>query len=100
MNFLTGWEIPLGTNDWAKSKPRCKKYAAFFWKSRVISGHKLVFNHSYWCQKGEKGFLHVLLVPTNDKNLVIVNSRPKNWVKWQEMGENLFLKGKMVNLIV
>ena len=51
VNFLTGWEIPLGTNDWAKSKPRCKKYAAFFWKSRVTLGHKSVFNHSNWCQK-------------------------------------------------
>ena len=52
--------FPLGTNDWAKSKPRCKKYAAFFWKSRVTLGHKSVFNHSNWCQKGEKRLLACL----------------------------------------
>ena len=52
--------ITLGTNDWDKSKPRCKKYAAFFWKSRVTLGHKSVFNHSNWCQKGEKRLLACL----------------------------------------
>ena len=45
-------------------------------------------------KKGKKGFLHVLFVPTNDNNWVIVNFRPKHWIKWQEMGENCFLKGK------
>ena len=29
-----------------------------------------------------KGFLYVLLVPTNDSNMVIVNSTPKYWIKW------------------
>ena len=45
-------------------------------------------------KKERKGFLHVLLVPTNDNNWVIGNFSPKHWVKWQEMGENCFLKGK------
>ena len=52
--------FPLGTNYWAKSKPRCKKYEGFFWKSRVFLGHKSVFNHFYWCQKGEKRLLACL----------------------------------------
>ena len=47
----------LHTNNWAKSKPRCKKYVVFFWKSRVILGQKSVFNHSYWCQEGKKWLL-------------------------------------------
>ena len=49
---------------------------------------------NHWYLEERKGFVHVLLVPTNDNNWVIVNSRPKHWVKWQEMGENCFLKGK------
>ena len=89
VNFLTGWEIPLGTNDWAKSKPRCKKYAAFFWKSRVTLGHKSVFNHSNWCQKGEKRLLACLTCTKQWNSWVIVNSRLKNWVKWQENDSNM-----------
>ena len=50
----------LGTNDWAKTKPKCKKYAIFFWKSRAILVQKSVFNHSYWCQKGKKRLLACL----------------------------------------
>ena len=50
----------LDTNDWAKSKPRCKKYAVGFWKSRFILGQKLAFHHSYWCQEGKKRLLACL----------------------------------------
>ena len=47
---------------------------------------------NHWYLEERKGFLHVLLAPTNDKNWIIVNFRPKNMVKGQEMGENFFLK--------
>ena len=53
--------FPLGTNDWAKIKPRSKKYPLCFWKSRVILGQKSVFNHSYWCQKGKERLLACLI---------------------------------------
>ena len=53
--------FPLGTNDWAKIKPRSKKYPLCFWKSRVILGQKSVFNHSYWCQKGKERRLACLI---------------------------------------
>ena len=86
--------FPLGTNDWAKIKPRSKKYPLCFWKSRVILGQKSVFNHSYWCQKGKERLLACLICTKNDNNRLIVSFRPKHWVKWQEMGENCFLKGK------
>ena len=56
--------FPLGTNDCAKIKPRCKKYAVGFWKSRFILGQKSVFNHSYRCQEGNKKLL-VYLTCTN-----------------------------------
>ena len=45
-------------------KPRCKKYAVGFWKSRFILGQKSVFNHSYRCQEGNKKLL-VYLTCTN-----------------------------------
>ena len=56
--------FPLGTNDCAKIKPRCKKYAVGFWKSRFILDQKSVFNHSYRCQEGNKKLL-VYLTCTN-----------------------------------
>ena len=56
--------FPLSTNDFAKIKPRCKKYAVGFWKSRFILGQKSVFNHSYRCQEGNKKLL-VYLTCTN-----------------------------------
>ena len=52
--------FPLGTNDLEEIKPRCRKYAVCFWKSRVTLGQKLLFNHSYWCQKGKKSLLACL----------------------------------------
>ena len=52
--------FPLSTNDCAKIKPRCKKYAVGFWKSRFILGQKLAFHHSYWCQEGKKRLLACL----------------------------------------
>ena len=79
--------FPLGTNYWAKSKPRCKKYEGFFGNQGyfwAINQYSITF---IGVKKERKGFLHVLLVPTNDKNQVIVNSRPnigsycRKWVK-------------------
>ena len=52
--------FPLGTNDWARIKPRSKKYPLCFWKWRVILGQKSVLNHSYWGQKGKKRLLACL----------------------------------------
>ena len=79
--------FPLGTNYWAKSKPRCKKYEGFFGNQGyfwAINQYSITF---IGVKKERKGFLHVLLVPKNDKNQVIVNSRPnigsycRKWVK-------------------
>ena len=71
----------MNADFWPKISKKFCIFLAYFWP-----------NH--WYLEERKGFLHVLLVPTNDNNWVIVNSRPKHWVKWQEMGENCFLKGK------
>ena len=66
--------FPFGTNDWAKPKPKCQKYALFFWKSRVILSRKSVFNHSFWYQNGKKRLL-VCLICTN---------------KWHQQGNSEF----------
>ena len=47
--------------------------------------------------RGKKRLLACLNCTNNDKNWVIVNSRPKHWVKWQEMGEIAFQRAKMHN---
>ena len=49
---------------------------------------------NHWYLEERNGFVHVLLVPINDKYWVIVNSRSKDLAKWQKMSENCFLKGK------
>ena len=77
----------LNTDLWPKNTLDFQKtlhifcILAYFWPNN-------------WYLEERKGFLQVLLVPTNDNNQVIVNSRPNHWVKLQEMCENYFLKGK------
>ena len=73
--------------DWAKSKPRCKKYEGFFGNQGYFWAINQYSITLIGVKKERKGFLDVLLVPTNDKNQVIVNSRPnigsycRKWVK-------------------
>ena len=58
--------FPLGTNYWAKSKPRCKKYEGFFGNQGyfwAINQYSITF---IGVKKERKGFLHVLLVHTQD----------------------------------
>ena len=64
-----------------------KKYCNFFF---ILA----YFWPNHWYLEERNGFVHVLLVPINDKYWVIVNSRSKDLAKWQKMSENCFLKGK------
>ena len=73
-----------------------------FWPKMTLDFQKILqfflilayFWPNHWYLEERNGFVHVLLVPINDKYWVIVNSRSKDLAKWQKMSENCFLKGK------
>ena len=60
--------FPLGTNDWEKLSQDAENMQYFFGNQGSFKAKKQYSITFIGVKKERKGFLHVLLVPTNDNN--------------------------------